>query len=179
LRRTQGIKTTLADAATEDLMGNLEVNEREPDADEELARPVMPHRLFSSEELDLLYPAFAAPAEVDNPDVAHDADDSVLQRGWKLASEISQEMQSLGRTKREAWSRPGAAISRKEIAQCPTRNDEHSGRSEAEAGALGGLQSRAVTARELRGRRAEITVAALSAGGAAVGDSVGVTTTSF
>jgi len=151
LRRTQGIKTTLADAATEDLMGNLEVNEREPDAAEELARPVMPHRLFSSEELDLLYPAFAAPAEVDNPDVAHDADDSVLQRGWKLASEISQEMQSLGRTKREAWSRPGAAISRKEIAQCPTRNDEHSGRSEAEAGALGGLQSRAVTARELRG----------------------------
>ena len=142
LRRTQGIKTTLADAATEDLMGNLEVNERGPDENEDLMRPVMPHRLFSNEELDALYPAFAAPAEVDNPDVAHDDDDGVLQHGWKLASEISREMQSLGRTKREAWSRPGVATHRTQIAKCPTRSDEQ-GRcpgSSDEVGVLGGLR---------------------------------------
>jgi len=67
----------------------------------------MPHRLFGDEELDSLYPAFHAPAEVDNPDAAKDEDDSTLQHGWKLASEICRDMQNYGRTRREAWSRPG------------------------------------------------------------------------
>ncbi len=105
LRRTQGTKTTMADAATEDLTGEIE--SREPNEDEELIRPVMPHKLFSDTELDALYPAFTAPAEVDNPDAARDEDDRTLQHGWKLASEICKAMQSYGRTRREAWSRPG------------------------------------------------------------------------
>ncbi len=83
-------------------------------------RPIMPHRLFSDDELDALYPAFSASAEVDNPDVAQDSEDRVLQHGWKLASEICKEMQSYGRTKREAWSRPGVATRRTQIATCPT-----------------------------------------------------------
>ena len=40
LRRTQGTKTTMADAATEDLTGEIE--SREPSEDDELIRPVMP-----------------------------------------------------------------------------------------------------------------------------------------
>ena len=95
----------MANADTEDLTG--EVEDREPNEDEELTRPVMPHRLFDDTELDSLYPAFVAPAEVDNPDVTKDIDDPVLQHGWKLASEICKAMQAFGRTKREAWSRPG------------------------------------------------------------------------
>jgi len=95
----------LADAATEDLTGEIE--ERAPDNGEDLLRPIMPHRLFGDEELDALYPAFNAPAEVDNPDAAKDEDDSTLQHGWKLASEICRDMQNYGRTRREAWSRPG------------------------------------------------------------------------
>jgi len=106
LRRTQGTKTTLADAATEDLTG--EVGERTPDENEDLMRPLMPHKLFTNGELDALYPAFAAPPEVDNPDVTRDDDDRVLQHGFRLASDICREMKSLGRTKREAWQRPGA-----------------------------------------------------------------------
>ncbi len=107
LRRTQGTKTTTATADTEDLTG--EVEEREYNEDEELTRPVMPHRLFDDTELDSLYPAFAAPAEVDNPDPQHDDNEPILQHGWKLASQISKAMQAVGRTKREAWSRPGRA----------------------------------------------------------------------
>ena len=106
LRRTQGTKTTLADAATEDLAG--EVTERAHDDGEDLMRPIMPHKLFTNGELDALYPAFSAPPEVDNPDVTRDSDDRVLQHGWRLASDICREMKSLGRTKREAWQRPGA-----------------------------------------------------------------------
>jgi len=105
LRRTQGTKTTLADAAAEDLTGEIE--DRAPDDGEDLLRPIMPHRLFGDEELDALYPAFNAPAEVDNPDAVKDEDDSTLQHGWKLASEICKAMQNYGRTRREAWSRPG------------------------------------------------------------------------
>jgi len=95
----------LADAAAEDLTGEIE--ERAPDNGEDLLRPIMPHRLFGDEELDALYPAFNAPAEVDNPDAAKDEDDSTLQHGWKLASEICRDMQNYGRTRREAWHRPG------------------------------------------------------------------------
>jgi len=105
LRRTQGTKTTLADHAAEDLTGEIE--ERVQDDGEDLLRPIMPHRLFGDEELDALYPAFNAPAEVDNPDAAKDEDDSTLQHGWKLASEICRDMQNYGRTRREAWHRPG------------------------------------------------------------------------
>ena len=107
LRRTQGTTTTMANADTEDLTG--EVEERECNEDEELTRPVMPHRLFDDTELDALYPAFVAPAEVDNPDATQDVNEPVLQHGWKLASQIGKAMQAFGRTKREAWSRPGMA----------------------------------------------------------------------
>jgi hypothetical protein len=105
LRRTQGTKTTLADHATEDLTGEIE--DRAPDDGEDLLRPIMPHRLFSEAELDSLYPAFTAPPEVDNPDAARDEDDTTLQHGWKLASDICKDMQNYGRTRREAWVRPG------------------------------------------------------------------------
>jgi len=100
LRRTQSDKRTMAEAETEGLTAG--VNE-----DEELSRPVMPHKIFNEEELDKLYPAFNAPAEVDNPDATDDAQDVVLQHGWQLAGDIAKAMQTNGRTRREAWSRPG------------------------------------------------------------------------
>jgi len=83
-----------------------EVEERIPDEDEELSRPIMPHLHFDRTELDALYPSFNAPPEVDNPDLTDDNGDIVLQHGWKLAEEIQRDMVSLGRTKREGYVRP-------------------------------------------------------------------------
>ena len=106
LRRTQGNKSTMAHADEDGL--TAEVEERIPDEDEELSRPIMPHLHFDRTELDALYPTFNAPPEVDNPDLTSDNDDIVLQHGWRLAGEIQREMVSLGRTRREGFVRPGA-----------------------------------------------------------------------
>jgi len=69
---------------------------------EDLSHPVMPHLVFDTEELNLHYPPLTAPAEVDDPDADNDNNDPILMHGYRLAKDILQEMESLGRTRRHA-----------------------------------------------------------------------------
>ena len=102
VKKGKSTKQTMAELAAGGLTG--EVNHGD-DADE-LARPVMPHLVLSADELNRYYPAMIAPVEVDDPDINNDNDDGLLQHGYRLASDILQQMESLGRTRRPARHRP-------------------------------------------------------------------------
>ena len=73
---------------------------------DELAEPVMPHRLFSSSELEHLFPSIGAPPEVDNPDLSGGGPDLIFEAGMRKAADIAEEMNTYGRTKRHARVRP-------------------------------------------------------------------------
>ena len=93
-------KKTMAELAADGLTGEVEHGNNYDY--EDLSHPVMPHLVFDTEELNLHYPPLTAPAEVDDPDADNDNNDPILMHGYRLAKDILQEMESLGRTRRHA-----------------------------------------------------------------------------
>ena len=73
--------------------------------EQELTMPVMPHIALAAAELDRLYPPMTPAPEVDNPDLADEALDVTYQAGMRIASQVKDEMATLGRTRKEGQMR--------------------------------------------------------------------------
>jgi hypothetical protein len=62
--------------------------------------PTMPHLLLSGQALDNAYPPMTVPEEEELPDLAHDEQDSTLQRGMEEAKAISEAARDQGRKRK-------------------------------------------------------------------------------
>ncbi len=73
----------------------------EHDEEDRADGPIMPHMLYSPQELDRLYPAMEAPGDEDElKDLCRDEEDVVYQHGVRIAQEIQEETVVQGRRRR-------------------------------------------------------------------------------
>ena len=64
--------------------------------------PILPHLVYSKEELDELYPPLAAPEAVDHEDPLNDENDSFLKDGMKMVKDFVSACSTNGRRRRSA-----------------------------------------------------------------------------
>ena len=64
--------------------------------------PILPHLVYTKEELDELYPAMAAPEAADHEDPLNDANDSFLREGMKVVRDFVSACSTNGRRRRSA-----------------------------------------------------------------------------
>ena len=68
--------------------------------DSEDGDPMMPHTVFTSEELDTQYPPVSVPEAVDADDPYSGIEDATLTSGLKTASQLVKACNEQGRKKR-------------------------------------------------------------------------------
>jgi hypothetical protein len=62
--------------------------------------PIMPHNIFSQQDLDEKYPSIIPPEDDHLDDIVNDSDDKVLQAGLREVEKIRQTMRTQGRRRR-------------------------------------------------------------------------------
>ncbi len=100
-RKGTSSKTTMASASAHmDPQVQSLTTRNEAGTDEVETSPIMPHLLYSDQELDGRYPPLQAPHDEPLDDLSRDQDDLTLQNGMKIAESIKVAMQQEGRTRR-------------------------------------------------------------------------------
>ena len=114
LRRSQGVKVTLAGAGLDDgeALAMLSQGELGPSPHtsqgETEADPCMPHLSMGEEDMDRLHPKLVVTNAVELMEPDLDREDTTYQEGLRIAEEIRQTTRVFGRTRHEAASRPTA-----------------------------------------------------------------------
>ena len=96
-RKTAGTRSTMAEvhAMTTDTTQTQHHNTtRDHDGNTTEDTPIMPHRMFSEEDLNRIYPSIEAVDAVDGEDEPADA---LLEQGERVAKEIMEQANSIGR----------------------------------------------------------------------------------